>query len=275
MYTLKNFEAKTAAITGAGSGLGRALAIQFNAAGAHLALCDMNMEGLQETKTMLPNPSLRTSLHSVDVSDQAAMEGFANEVISIHGQVDILINNAGVTLLPKPMEEIPDTLFKKVIAVNMWGAYYGTRAFLPHLKRQPEAGIVMISSSAGLVGLYGLSPYSMSKFAVRALAESLSMELADTGVSVLTVHPGNVRTNIIKNALDLAPEIQGKAHEFFTKSPALAPETAALKIMKAIQRKRNRLIMGVDAHIIYLIRRLFPRAYPKILASIFRQAKFE
>lgn len=272
---MKSFEAKTVVITGAGSGLGRALAIKFNSAGANLALCDMNLEGLQETKSMLSNPSLQTSLHRVDVSDQAAMEGFANEVISIHDQADILINNAGVTLLPKPLEAIPDNLIKKVIAVNMWGTYYGTRAFLPHLKKRPEASVVMLSSTAGLVGLYGLSPYSMSKFAVRALAESLSMELANTGVHVLTVHPGNVRTNIIKNALDLAPENQNKAHEFFTKASTLSPETAALKIMKTIQRKRNRLVMGIDAHVIYLIRRLFPRAYPKILAAVFRQAKFE
>lgn len=272
---MKNFEAKTVVITGAGSGLGRALAIQFNAAGANLALCDIQIDGLQETKNMLSNPSRQTSLHSVDVSDQSAMEKFADEVISAHGQVDILINNAGVTLLPKPLEEIPDDLFKKVIAINMWGTYYGTRAFLPHLKQRPEACIVMLSSTAGLVGLYGLSPYSMSKFAVRALAESLSMELANTGVHVLTVHPGNVQTNIIKNALDLKPDNQGKAHEFFTKAASLTAETAAQKIIKAIQRKHNRLIMGVDAHLIYGIRRLFPRAYPRMLAAIFRQAKFE
>ncbi len=197
-------------------------------------------------------------------------------MIATHGQADILINNAGVTAIPRILEEIPDETFKKIININMWGVYYGTRAFLPYLKQRPEAAIVMISSTAGLVGLFGLSAYSMSKFAIRALAESLSMELVNTGVQVLAVHPGNVKTNIMKNALDVSSaESRERAHEFFTKFATLTPETAASKILHALQHKQNRLVMGADAHIIHAIRNLFPRLYPKILAGIFNQAKFE
>jgi NAD(P)-dependent dehydrogenase (short-subunit alcohol dehydrogenase family) len=272
---MKSFQGKTVVITGAGSGLGRALALKFNQAGANLALCDLNLSRLEETKNALLNQSLRTTLVEVDVTDQEAMESFAGKTIADHGQVDILINNAGITIMPRTLEEIPDELFKKVVEVNMWGVYNGTRAFLPHLKERPEASIVMVSSTAGLVGLYGISPYSMSKFAIRALAESLSMELASSEVQMLSVHPGNVKTDIIKNAINLAAESQESAHETFSRSATLTPEKAAEKILKAIKRKQNRLVMGFDAKLIYGIRNLFPRAYPKILGGMISKLSLE
>lgn len=272
---MRSFRDKVVVITGGGSGLGRAMAQKFNEAGAHLALCDLNMAGLEETKNMLARQDLNVSLHEVNVTDQPAMNAFAEAVIEQHGQVDVLVNNAGITLMPNLFLDIDDALFKKVVDVNMWGVYYGVRAFLPHLKERPESSIVTISSLAGLVGLYGYSPYAMTKFAVRALSESLSMELVGTGVQMLTVHPGGVRTNIVKHAPDLSAEAQDSAHKTFTQVATLTAEKAADKILKAVRKKRNRLIIGVDAKLVFAIRRWFPRAYPKILHKVFSQMAFE
>ena len=145
------------------------------------------------------------------------MSQFVEEVIAEHGQVDILINNAGITLTPTVFEDISDEQYKKVIDVNMWGVYHGIRVFLPHLRTRPEAVIVNMSSLTGLVGIYGYSPYAMSKFAIRDLTESLQSELVGTNISVLIVHPGGVKTNIIKNAPDLnGTQLREEAHEIFT-----------------------------------------------------------
>jgi short-subunit dehydrogenase len=272
---MKSFQSKVAVITGAGSGLGRALALQLNQAGAHLALCDVNMDGIQETRSLLSNPSLQCSLHIVDVSSREQMQSFAGDAMAQHGQIDLLINNAGISLSPKFFDDISEKEFEKVIAVNMWGVYHGIRAFLPLLRQRPEAGIVNMSSLAGLVGLPTYSAYAMSKFAVRALSESLQSELSRTNISVLAVFPGGVKTNLIKNAPDLKENERETAHSNFTKSALLMPEAAAQKILRAVQKKKKRLIIGADAKIFFGIRTLFPNRFPEIFRTLFEQTMFK
>lgn len=271
---MKNFHDKVIVITGAGAGLGRALAVHFHQAGAHLALCDVNLAGLEETRALLPGPSAQTSLHQVDVSDMAQMAQFADAVIAQHGQVDVLINNAGITLMPVPFEDITDVSFNHVVDVNMWGVYNGIRVFLSHLRARPEASLVTISSLAGLVGLTGYGPYALSKFAVRGLSEVVQMESAGTGLHVLVVHPGGVKTDIVKNAINLTDAQRENAHKMFTQVSLLTADKAARRIVRALQRKKLRLILGVDAKLVYAVRHLFPRRYPAMLNFIFGQMTF-
>ncbi len=272
---MKSFQDKTAIITGASSGLGRALSVALAAAGASLALCDLDEAGLEETRRLAGVDATRASLHRVDVTDRTAMHDFASRVIAHHGQADLLINNAGITLTPRTFDAISDAQFEKVIAVNMWGVYNGVRAFLPHLQARPEASIVNMSSLAGQVGLTGYAPYAMSKFAVRGLSETLQAELSQTNVSVLAVYPGGVKTNIMKNAPDLDADQRESAHNTFTRFALLSAEQAARQILRAVRSKRNELILGNDAKIVLAIRALFPRRFPAILHTIFSQARFQ
>ena len=272
---MKNLNAKVAVITGAGSGLGRAMALQLYQAGAHLALCDLNLPRLEETRQLTGDVSSRISLHTVDVSNRSQMLQFAQDVLTWHGHIDILINNAGISLSPALFDDISDEYFEKVINVNLWGVYNGVRAFLPHLRTRPEASIVNISSLAGLVGLYGYSPYGMSKFAVRGLSETLQSELVGTKISVLVVHPGGVKTNIIKNAINLDENQREVAHQNFSKFASLSADEAARQILRAVQKKKNRIILGTDAKVVNVIRQLFPGSFPAIIHAIFSKAMFK
>jgi NAD(P)-dependent dehydrogenase (short-subunit alcohol dehydrogenase family) len=272
---LKDFTDKTAIVTGAGSGLGRSLSLQLHSAGARLALCDVDLAGIEETLRLTGESGNRVSLHCLDVADRERMFQFAAEAVSYHGAADLLINNAGISLTPLTFDEISQERFEKVLNVNMWGVYNGTREFLPHLRARPEASIVNISSLAGLVGLYGYSAYSMSKFAVRGLSEALQSELVGSNVSLLLVHPGGVKTNLIRNAPNLAVDERDAAHAIFSKYAWLDADKTASKILRAVQKKKGRLILGADAHVVYTIRKLFPGRFPKILGTIFKQATFK
>jgi butyryl-CoA dehydrogenase len=272
---MRTFQNKTAVITGAGSGLGRALALELNRAGAHLALCDLNMAGLEETRSLLANPSLKISIHSVDVSSREQMQAFAEAVIAQHGQADILINNAGISLSPKFFDDITEEQFEKVININMWGVYHGVRAFLPALRTRPEAAIVNMCSLAGLVGLPTYTAYVMTKFAVRGLTEALQSELSKTNISVLAVFPGGVKTNIIKNAPDLHPDQKDAAHANFTRFALLTADDTARRILQAVQRRKKRLVLGADAKFVLAIRNLFPNKAPSILYEVFGKMTFK
>lgn len=272
---MKSFQGKTAVVTGAGSGLGRCFALQLADLGANLALVDLDRTGLDGSRGLLEGRGVRISAHQVDVSDWKAMEKLARDVLEIHGGADLLINNAGICLIPQPFEEIPPVQFKKVIDVNLWGAYYGILAFLPQLKSRREAAIVNVSSLAGIVGLYGHSAYSASKAALRGLSESLQCELSGSGVHLTLVHPGGVKTNLIRNAPNLEKELREKAHQNFTDLSFLDPDQTASRILRAVQRERNRVIIGLDARLILLIKALFPRKYPAIIQAVFRQASFK
>jgi len=272
---MKDFQGKIIVITGAGSGLGREFATQLYRAGANLALLDLDREGLEKTIQLTGDNGERVKILRVDVSDQTAVEAAAREVESQLGPTDMLINNAGICLIPETFEEIPDDQFIKVVNVNMWGPYYGIRSFLPQLRSHPEACIVNISSLAGLVGLYGHSAYSMTKSALRGLSEALQAELSDSQVHLLLVHPGGVQTNLIKNAPNLEEDRREKAHINFTQMSYLTPEKTVARIIKAIQRKKYRAIIGFDARLVLALRTIFPRNFPKILRTIFSQANFK
>src|SRR5713226_2423970 len=184
-----------AVVTGAGSGIGRALARQLAVLGSALALADIDEAGLQQTAASLSERGVQLTTHIVDVSDESAMRAFAQDVATRHGRVSLLINNAGVALLGT-FEEISLDDLRWLMGINFWGSVYGVRYFLPVLKKQARAHIVNISSVFGLVAPAGQSAYSASKFAVRGFTEALRHELQDTAVFVSCVHPGGIRTRI-------------------------------------------------------------------------------
>jgi len=272
---MKTFSGKIAVVTGAGSGLGRSFALQLNALGARLALCDKDFTSLEETLKIMGENGDHIRLHQIDVSEREQMTQFAYDVLSQHGAADILINNAGISLTPLRFDEITDEQFEKVLNINMWGVHNGVRAFLPQLHTRPEASIVNVSSLAGLVGLYGYSAYSMSKFAMRGFSEALQSELAGSNVHLLIVHPGGVKTNIIKHAPNLPEDQREEAHNSFSQYALLNADQTVIKILRAVKKKKKRLILGADAHLVYALRTLFPQNYPKLIQVIFSQAMFQ
>ena len=197
---MKNFNNKVVVITGAGSGMGRAYALEFARLGARLALNDFDATGLTETLAMLPG--LPTdSVHSqvFDVGDKTAMHDFAAAVQARLGNAHVVINNAGISGGGLPVWLKDDAAYARTMQVNFFGVVYGTRAFLPQLLANGEGAIINVSSVFGLVGTPDTSDYCASKFAVRGFTESLMVELQQSPISVHLVHPGGVRTNIAKD----------------------------------------------------------------------------
>src|SRR5580692_3259219 len=188
-----------AVVTGAGSGIGRALAQQLSAAGSALAIADIDEKGLAETAASLAPKQAALSTHVLDVSNEAAVRGFAEDVIARHSRVTLLINNAGVALIGT-FEELSLDDLRWLMGINFWGVVYGVKYFLPILKEQPRAHIVNLSSVFGIIGPPGQSAYSASKFAVRGFTEVLRHELEATSVFVSFVHPGGIRTQIARRA---------------------------------------------------------------------------
>lgn len=248
--------------------------MQLAESGAKLALCDVNMDGLEKTRELAQDTEDTISLHLVDVSSQERMNAFVEEVLAHHGQVDMLINNAGISFTPTRFDDLSPAQFEKLLNINMWGVYYGIHAFLPHLQTRPEASIVNVASLAGLVGLYGYTPYSMSKFAVRGLSEALQSELVGSHVTLTIVYPGGIKTDLIKHAPDLTEAQRLAAHENFSRSALLTPDKAAEKILKAVKKKKNRLVLGTDAKLVNALRGLFGSRFPKVVNAIFSKAMF-
>ena len=274
---MKNLQDKVIAITGAGSGIGRALAIELAKCGSHLALSDMNMDALQQTQTLLNGDASKVSLHQVDVSQAEQVYAWADAVAKLHGKINVIINNAGVALSGTVAGlEIKD--YQWVMDINFWGVVYGTKAFLPYLEQSGEGHIVNISSVFGLTAQPFMSGYNASKFAVRGFSESLrqDLEMAGSCVSSSCVHPGGIKTNIAKTARVSDSVVAGTnrskadATKEFEMTFFTTPEAAAKVIIKGIQRKKRRILIGADARVFDWFARLMPASYQAIFTAVVR-----
>jgi NAD(P)-dependent dehydrogenase (short-subunit alcohol dehydrogenase family) len=256
------FSGKIVALTGASSGIGRALALDLAKRGAILALADRNVEGLAETARLAPAGS-RITQHTVDVADEAAVLGFADAVRATHGGADILINNAGVAMYGSVME-ISTAELRWLMDINFYGVVFGVRAFLPMLLERADASIVNVSSLFGLWAPAGQSAYSAAKFAVRGYSESLRGELSHTNVHVVTVHPAGIATGIARSSRVAAAADHAAAEKSsrrFDKLLSIPAEEAAAIILRGIERKDDRVLVGSDAVRVDLMTRLLgPRA---------------
>ena len=268
---MKDFTGRVAAITGAGSGIGRSVARELARRGAHLALCDINEAGLIETVTQCEGYGTKVTRSVVDVADREAVYRWADQVVATHGTVNLLVNNAGVAL-GATVDAVSYEDFEWLMNINFWGVVYGTKAFLPHLKASGEGHIVNLSSVFGLISIPSQSAYNAAKFAVRGFSDSLRMELEIEGVnvSVTTVHPGGIKTNIAKNAR-MDPSVSqvagdpDEARRDFERIFITSPDTAARQIVKAVQRDRRRALIGPDAKAVDLISRLPAGLYQSVL----------
>jgi NADP-dependent 3-hydroxy acid dehydrogenase YdfG len=270
---MKSFKEKVIVITGAGSGIGRALAVSFAKNGAFLALSDVNEKGLEETKDLCKNTSVFTSVFNVSKKEE--FQKFAKAVVDAFGTVDIVINNAGVALGKSKLIDLTYEEFEWLMGINFWGVVYGTKEFLPYLIDKKEAAIVNISSLFGLAGIAEQVPYCASKFAVRGLSESLRMELMDTNVKVHSVHPGGIKTNIANNARVTskadAKEAKSTLEKFNETALIHTPEMAANVIIKGIKSKQEKIMIGYETYIADTIIRAMPEKYTKLFGAIMKQ----
>ena len=262
-----NLKGGVAVITGAASGIGRALALRLASEKMSLALADVNQAALEETARQVadhaPDKKLAVSTHVVDVSNARHMEQFASDVVQQHERVTLLINNAGVALYGF-FEEITIPDLEWLMGINFWGVVYGVRNFLPVLRRQPRAHIVNLSSIFGMIAPAGQSAYCASKFAVRGFTEVLRHELEGTNVGVSCVHPGGIRTPIAKNArvgAGVHPSIRDLNLARFERHAITSPEEAANRIVRGVRRNEPRILIGPDATRLDRLQRLFPIRY--------------
>ena len=260
-----------AVITGAASGIGRALAVRLAREKiAAIAVSDINENELNETAKIVENLGVSVSTHIVDVSQIEQVQKFAEEVIVKHNRITHLINNAGVALCGN-FEEISLRDFEWLMNINFWGVVYGSKVFLPILRQQEKAHIVNISSVFGLIAPPGQSAYCASKFAVRGFTESLRHELENTNISVSSVHPGGIKTNIANSSRigeNANPDLKKITVKFFDKASPTTAEQAADVIVKGIKRKNPRILIGADARQINLIQRLFPAKYFSVMDKL-------
>ena len=272
-----DFQGSAAAVTGAASGIGRALALELAAGGCDLALADIDEAGLESiAKEIGAAQGRRITTQRVDVGDAGQIEAFAQTALAAFPNLNILINNAGVALRGD-FDEYDQAQMEWLMDINFWGVVRGTRAFLPYLKQRPVAHIVNISSIFGIVAPAGQSAYCAAKFAVRGFSESLRHELAmaDSPVRLTVVHPGGIATNIarrapagthLRNAMS-AEEVGAR----FAKMARTSAQTAAQRIIRGIERNEPRVLIGADAKLMEVVQRLRPVTYWALLMGAFRR----
>ena len=261
-----------AAITGAASGIGRALALELAARGCDLALADRDEAGLATLAAEIAKAGQRkVTVHTVDVGRPDEIETFAQAAVGAHPGLNILINNAGVALMGT-FGEVEQAQMEWLININFWGVVHGTRAFLPHLSKQPEAHIVNLSSIFGIIAPPGQTAYAAAKFAVRGFSESLRHELAmaNSPVRLSVVHPGGVATNIARNSRTGAGVTdnarRAQSIDRFDAVAKTTPAAAAQRIILGIEKNQPRILIGNDARFMDLLQRFRPARYWATLA---------
>lgn len=264
---MRELKGAVAVVTGAASGIGRALAVYLAKRGAQLALADMNSAGLDETRKLATNATAHAPAqgairaYTVDVSKPAVMEDFANLVQKDFGRVSLLINNAGVALMGT-FAEVSIEDMQWLMGINFWGVVHGCKFFLPMLQREPDAHIVNVSSIFGLIGPPGQTAYASSKFAVRGFSESLREELRPvSSIKVTSVHPAGVATpiaNAARAARGITEAARREAEEYFKKVAVITPEEASRTIVQGILADKTRVLIGGDAYRIDRLQRLLP-----------------
>ena len=265
---MNQFPGAVAVVTGAGSGIGRALAQELAAAGAQLALADINGGGLEQTLALLG--SARARAYQADVGNASAVDEFAAKVREDFNRASLLINNAGVALYGT-FSEVSLADMEWLFGINFWGVVHGCKSFLPLLQQEPDAHIVNLSSVYGLFGPPGQAAYASSKFAVRGFTEVLRQELKSTNIKVSCVHPAGIQTAIADNARlgqKTNPQEAAILRERFKKLAPTSPTQAARTILKGILRNRPRLLIGADAYRIDVMQRIAPSRGVDALISI-------
>ena len=277
---MKSFKEKVAVITGAGSGMGRYLAILLARDGADVCVCDVNEKTLNETVIMLRKYNVSVSSHLLDVSDKESIEALPQKVIDQHGKVDLVFNNAGVGS-GSYFQDMNKDNWDWVMGINFEGVVNSTRAFIPHMINNSEAAIINTSSIFGMVAIPGQSVYHATKFAVRGFTESLALEMKQTNpnLQIHCVHPGHIGTNIATSArisdedFDKTqarmsifnrnpPKTKQEMGELF-KEGGMHPSKAAKIILDGVKKNNSRIFVGLDAKLLDLSQRLFPKHYHK------------
>ncbi|HWO08891.1 MAG TPA: SDR family oxidoreductase [Polyangiaceae bacterium] len=275
---MKSFVGKVAAITGAGSGIGRALALALVRSGCEVALSDIDAGALGETAELCAPFGPRVTSTLLDVADRAAVYRWADQVVGAHGRVHLIFNNAGVSLV-SALESAAYEDLEWIVGINFWGVVYGTKAFLPHLRAAGEGHVINISSVFGITAVPNHGAYNATKFAVRGFTEALRIELAATRspVSATCVFPGGVRTNIARRARVRAG-VEGTtaaseeaSRELFERNCRTTAEGAAAAILRGVRRDRRRVLIGVDARAIDLLVRLAPAASQHVVLAAARR----
>jgi len=264
---MKSFAGRVAVVTGAGSGIGRALTRQLVSEGARVAASDIDKKGLDETLAGLGDAATG---YLLDVADRDAIYAHADQVVADLGGVNLVINNAGVAL-KGTVREMSDDDLHWVMDIDFWGVVHGTRAFLPHLVASGEGHVVNISSVFGLIGVPTQSAYNAAKFAVRGFTEALRQELQLDGspVSASCVHPGGVKTNIARNARTSNPAGADPTDaDAFDKVAMTSPERAAKAILNGVRRDQARILVGPDARLLDALPRVLGSRYQSVVKLV-------
>jgi short-subunit dehydrogenase len=266
---MRSFDWRVAAITGAGSGIGRALALDLARRGALLALSDIDADGLAETVDLVKSAGVReVRADVVDVASADAVQEWAHAVVAQFGRVNVLVNNAGVSLTGD-FRDLEREDMEWIVGINFWGVLNGTQAFLPHLITSGEGHVVTMSSLFGLVSVPGQSLYNATKYAVRGFSESLREEMLLGGlpVGVTVVHPGGIRTAIVRSGRTSAGEDHAELARMFDERFArLSPERAAEVILRGVLKGKPRVLVGLDAHLLHQLARVVGARYQDLFA---------
>jgi NAD(P)-dependent dehydrogenase (short-subunit alcohol dehydrogenase family) len=263
---LRTYAGRTCVVTGAGSGIGRALAVELAGRGARLALSDVDLASVEQTADSCRGLGAQAHAYRLDVADRAAVFAHAEDVVRDLGAVHLVVNNAGVALHGL-VSELRDEDFRWVMDIDFWGVVHGTQAFLPHLTASGDGQLANVSSIFGLIAVPKQAAYNAAKFAVRGFTEALrqEMELTRTPVAVSCIHPGGIRTAIAQRARAAASEDKAEMAATFDKLARTSPPRAARTILSGLERDRARILVGPDAWFVAGLPRLLGAHYGRLV----------